>query len=97
MSGGISTAGWIAIGLTTAATAASIGMQVAAGSGGGPKLPTPQFPAMAAPPTRNDTGAQVHLGTDTVANQRVSGRSSSEVVQTQGDVLGGLGRGGLSI
>lgn len=58
-----------------------------------PNIPTPAPPA---PVTRTNTGANVAIGTSNVKNQRVSGRSfagSSSV----GNLLGGLGRGGLSI
>lgn len=56
-----------------------------------PVIPTPEVPAPPAPTRREDTGAQVIVGSDAVKNQRVSGvrRSGSRA----GDVIGGLGRG----
>lgn len=59
-----------------------------------PGLPTPGARAAPAPTRREDTGANVRLGTLT-KNQRVSGRSRGSRGGT--DVLGRLGLGGLSI
>jgi len=63
-----------------------------------PDIPTPEVPAVPAPNRREDTGAKVVVGADAVKDNRVSGRKSgSGSSQSGGDVLGGLGRGGLSI
>lgn len=60
-------------------------------------IPKPQLPAAQPAPTRTDTGANVAIGTTAVKDQRVSGRSSSGGTSGVADILGGLGRGGLSI
>lgn len=66
-----------------------------------PKIPAPKVPEPPAPPAsaaRTDTGANVAIGTSSdIKNQRVSGRSSGRSGFRTGDILGGLGRGGLSI
>lgn len=59
-----------------------------------PDIPEPEIPAVAAPTRREDTGASVVVGSDASKNQRVSGGGTST---TTGDVLGNLGKGGLSI
>ena len=61
-------------------------------------IPKPAVPAAPAPTTRTDTGAIISIGT-TVANkdQRVSGGGRRTSGRSAGDILGGLGRGGLSI
>lgn len=64
-----------------------------------PKIPEAKMPAQAAPRTREDTGADVIIGADSGKNARVSGRRSGQGGSSSGggDVLGGLGQGGLSI
>lgn len=61
------------------------------------EIPEPKIPAAPAPSRREDTGANVVVGADASKNQRVSGRTSGSSSSSSGDVLGGLGRGGLSI
>lgn len=62
-----------------------------------PVIPKAQVPAAPAPIRRSDTGASVALGTSAnIKNQRVSGRSNGGG-GSNGDPLGGLGRGGLNI
>lgn len=61
-------------------------------------IPEPKIPAAPAPSRREDTGANIVVGADAAKNKRVSGRKSgSSSSSSGGDVLGGLGRGGLSI
>lgn len=64
-----------------------------------PDIPEPEIPAVPAPNRREDTGAKVVIGSDASKDKRVSGRSSGsgESSSSGGDVLGGLGQGGLSI
>lgn len=63
-----------------------------------PDIPTPEIPAAPAPSRRDDTGASVVIGSDAAnKNARVSGKKSTTGSGGSGDVLGGLGRGGLSI
>ena len=63
-----------------------------------PDLPEAKIPAVPAPSRRTDTGANVVVGADAAKNKRVSGRkSSSGTSSSGGDILGGLGGGGLSI
>lgn len=63
-----------------------------------PDIPVPEIPAAPAPSTRTDTGANVVVGADKVQDKRVSGGSSTSTGSSSGgDVLGGLGKGGLSI
>ena len=63
-----------------------------------PPLPKVEIPATPAPNRREDTGAKIVVGADAAKNKRVSGRSSGTGgTRSSGDVLGGLGRGGLSI
>jgi hypothetical protein len=62
------------------------------------EIPEPTIPAVPAPNRREDTGANIVVGSDAGKNKRVSGRKSgSGSGSSGGDVLGGLGRGGLSI
>ena len=65
-----------------------------------PALPAPEVPATPAPNRREDTGANIVIGSDNAKNKRASGggsgRSSASPIR-QRDVLGGLGRGGLNI
>ena len=57
--------------------------------------PPPEVPAPPAPTRRQDTGAQIVLGSSSSKNQRVSGRGSG---RSGGDSLGSLGRGsGINI
>ena len=84
ISGGIS-------GLTAGATASSI---LGLDRGKKPRMPKAQMPAAAAPTRREDTGANVRLGTLT-KSQRVSGRTRGARGGT--DVVGRLGLSGLSI
>lgn len=69
-------------------------------SQGAPKMniPKAEVPAVAAPGNRTDTGASVSVGTsaEDIKNQRVSG-GTRKSTSSSGDVLGGLGRSGLSI
>lgn len=61
-------------------------------------IPEPAIPAPPASPRRLDTGASVAIGTSAdIKNQRVSGRSAGGRSGRIGDILGGLGRGGLNI
>lgn len=63
-----------------------------------PKIPDPVIPAPPAATVRNDTGAQVVVGTSAATkDQRVSGRGSRSGNGSAGNPLGGLGRGGLSL
>jgi hypothetical protein len=63
-----------------------------------PDIPEPEIPAAPAPNRREDTGAKVVVGSDASKDKRVSGRSSGSGSSTSGgDVLGNLGKGGLSI
>lgn len=63
-----------------------------------PEIPEAKEPAVPAPNRREDTGAKIVVGSDAAKDARVSGRSSgSGASRSGGDVLGGLGRGGLSI
>lgn len=63
------------------------------------EIPEAKIPAVPAPNRREDTGANIVVGADAAKNQRVSGRKSGSGGSgtSGGDVLGGLGRGGLSI
>lgn len=70
------------------------------GLGSQPKINIPEavIPAQPAPVVRQDTGANVVIGSDAVANQRVSGMIATGKKSSTGvDPLGGLGRSGLSI
>lgn len=60
-------------------------------------IPEAQVPAAPAPNRREDTGATIIVGADASKDQRVSGGSKSGKKSSGGDVLGNLGRGGLSI
>lgn len=63
-----------------------------------PNIPEAEAPATPAPSRREDTGAKIVVGSDAVKDNRVSGRKSkSGSSSSGGDVLGGLGRGGLNI
>lgn len=62
-----------------------------------PDIPEPEIPAVPAPNRREDTGARVTVGSDASKNKRVSGGGSGGSTTRSGDVLGGLGRGGISI
>ena len=62
-----------------------------------PDIPEPEIPAQPAAATREDTGAKVSVGTTASKNARVSGGGKSGATSGSGDVLGGLGRGGISI
>ena len=63
-----------------------------------PEIPEVEVPAVPAPSRREDTGANIVVGSDASKNKRVSGRKSgSGSSSAGGDVLGGLGQGGLSI
>ncbi len=62
-----------------------------------PEIPEAEIPAAPAPSTRTDTGASVVVGADSVKDKRVSGGTSSSSSSGTKDVLGGLGKGGLSI
>lgn len=63
-----------------------------------PELPSPTVPAPPAPTANVDTGANISIGTSAdIKNQRISGRSSKGSSSRVADILGGLGRGGLSI
>lgn len=58
-----------------------------------PKLPAPVIPAPPAPEARQDTGAIIKIGTDSVANERVSGNGSrGGGSRTAPSALGGLGK-----
>ena len=60
-------------------------------------VPTAEAPASPAPVRRQDTGANITVGADSVKNQRVSGGGTKRRSNTT-DFLGGLGAGsGLSI
>lgn len=60
-------------------------------------IPAPVVPAAPAPTRRTDTGSTITLGTDTVKNQRVSGRGKS-TSSSSVDILAGLGRSsGISL
>lgn len=60
-------------------------------------IPTAEAPAAPAPVRRQDTGANITVGADSVQNQRVSGGGTKRRSTTT-DFLGGLGAGsGLSI
>lgn len=61
-----------------------------------PAIPAPQVPAAPAPTRRTDTGANIVVGAEDVKNTRVSGTRKS-ATSSSGNVLGGLGRSGLSI
>jgi len=60
-------------------------------------VPEAKIPAISAPNRREDSGANIVVGADASKNKRVSGRGSVSSSSSGGDVLGGLGRGGLSI
>lgn len=62
-----------------------------------PKIPEPVVPAAPAPMSRTDTGANIVVGADKGKDSRVSGGKGSSKTKTTGDVLGNLGRSGLSI
>lgn len=63
-----------------------------------PDIPEAEVPAAPAPSRREDTGAKITIGADASKNKRVSGRGAgSGGSVSSGDVLGGLGRGGISI
>lgn len=67
---------------------------------GGPKqpdIPEPKIPAAPAPSRREDTGAKVSIGSDNAKNARVSGGGRGNSSKSSGDVLGGLGGGGLNL
>lgn len=61
-----------------------------------PEPVVPQVPAQAATAAKTDAGANVVIGT-TAKDQRVSGRKAGRSGASGGNVLGGLGRGGLAI
>ena len=61
-----------------------------------PKIPEAKTPAAPAPARRDDTGAQIVVGSSAAKDQRVSGGSGGSSSAGK-DVLGNLGRGGLSI
>lgn len=62
-----------------------------------PAIPEAKVPAAPAPTTKQDAGATVIIGTDK-KDKRNSGAKSSAASKPQSDnVLGNLGRGGLSI
>ncbi len=62
-----------------------------------PDIPEVEIPAAPAPSRREDTGASIVVGSDASKDARVSGRSSGSSSSSGGDVLGSLGKGGLSI
>lgn len=62
-----------------------------------PDLPEPEIPAPPAPNRREDTGANIVIGSDAAADARVSGRGGKSGTSRTKDALGGLGRSGLSI
>lgn len=83
-----------------AAGAVSLGQTLFGGSGGSKiAIPQAKVPAAPAPTRRTDTGSNVVLGANNVANQRVSGsRTGVTVAPAQADVIGGLGGGsGLTL
>lgn len=63
-----------------------------------PDIPEPTVPAAPAPSRREDTGAIVAVGSD-ARNKRVSGgrRGGSNGQRTSGNILGDLGRSGISL
>lgn len=85
--------GW-AVGISAAVSAIGIGVQAMTPS---PKMPQAVVPAAAASGAREDTGAQVKLGVNDVKDSRVSGVRKNTTSSSSVDVLGGLGRGGLSV
>lgn len=61
-------------------------------------IPEAKIPDTPAPTAMTDTGASLSLGSANVANQRVSGRSSTAKKRKKtNDLLGGLGQSGLNI
>lgn len=60
-------------------------------------IPEPKVPAVPAPNRRTDTGAQVVVGSDAGQDTRVTGRKAGSGTSSVTDVLGGLGKSGLSI
>ncbi len=78
--------------------AAGTAYQMSQGGQKMPTIPKAEVPAVAAPGNRTDTGASVSVGTsaEDIKNQRVSG-GTRKSTRSSGDVLGGLGRSGLSI
>jgi hypothetical protein len=62
-----------------------------------PDIPEAEIPAAPAPSTREDTGANIIVGSDKSKDRRVSGGVNSSSSQSGADVLSGLGKGGLSI
>jgi hypothetical protein len=62
-----------------------------------PDIPEPEIPAAPAPSTREDSGANVIVGSDNSKDRRVSGGVNSSSPSSSKDVLSGLGKGGLSI
>lgn len=62
-------------------------------------IPEAKPPAVAAPSRRQDTGANVVVGSDAAKDKRVSGsrKRGSGSSTSGGDVLGGLGQSGLNI
>ena len=89
----------ILTGIGLAIGAAGTAYQMSQGAPKTPAIPKAEVPAVAAPGYRTDTGASVSIGTgaEDIKNQRVSGRSRKSSSSSGGDVLGGLGRSGLSI
>ena len=78
--------------------AAGLAYQMSRGAPKTPDIPKAEVPAVSAPGNRTDTGASVSVGTsaEDIKNQRVSG-GTRKSTSSSGDVLGGLGRSGLSI
>lgn len=71
-------------------------------TGDAPKIniPEAEIPPIPAPNAITDTGASLVTGSETIGNQRVSGRSQARRRRTgtpQADILGGLGSAGLRI
>lgn len=92
----------IIAGVGLAIAAAGTAYQMSQGAPETPSIPKAEVPAVAAPGNRTDTGASVSIGTgaEDIKNQRVSGgsrKSRKSSSSSGGDVLGGLGRSGLSI
>lgn len=62
------------------------------------EIPKVETPAVPAPSRREDTGANIVVGSDAAKDKRVSGRGSgSGTSSSGGSALGNLGRSGISI
>lgn len=95
----VSLAAYASIGSAVLGGASSLG--VLGGKPKGATLPKIETPAQAATTHRDDASQRIVVGSDTVANQRVSGGSTRGGTAARStntlDILGGLGAGGINI